>query len=101
MGGDAVAYTEPDADSIRGGLRALLDDPGRRQALGELEQARAREFTWAASAEAHMASYQRAAAQQSEEPPSLCHKTTPDPGRTLPGSKPSCSSAGRVPGCAR
>ena len=66
VGGDAVAYTEPDADSIRGGLRALLDDPARRAALGELEQARAREFTWAASAEAHMASYQRAAAQQAE-----------------------------------
>ena len=66
VGGDAVAYTEPDADSIRTALRALLDDPARRQALGELEQARAREFTWAASAEAHMASYQRAAAQQAE-----------------------------------
>jgi glycosyltransferase involved in cell wall biosynthesis len=66
VGGDAVAYTEPDVDSIRSGLRALLDDPARRAALGELEQARAREFTWAASAEAHMASYQRAAAQQAE-----------------------------------
>ena len=64
VGGDAVAYTEPDVDSIRSGLRALLDDPARRAALAELEQARAREFTWAASAEAHMASYQRAAAQQ-------------------------------------
>lgn len=63
VGGDAVAYTEPDAESIRAGLRALLDDPARRQALGELEQARARDFTWAASAEAHMASYQRAAQQ--------------------------------------
>ncbi len=66
VGGDAVAYTEPDVDSIRTGLRALLDDPAKRAALGELEQARAREFTWAASAEAHMASYQRAAAQQAE-----------------------------------
>ena len=41
VGGDAVAYTEPDADSIRSGLRALLDDPARREALGNLEQARA------------------------------------------------------------
>ena len=63
VGGDAVAYTEPDADSIKSGLRALLEDPARREALGKLEQARAQEFTWAASAEAHMASYQRAAAQ--------------------------------------
>jgi glycosyltransferase involved in cell wall biosynthesis len=66
VGGDAVAYTEPDADSIRAALRALLDDPARRDALGTLEEARAREFTWAASAEAHMASYQRAAAQRSD-----------------------------------
>jgi len=66
VGGDAVAYTEPDADSIKSGLRALLDDPARREALGKLEQARAQEFTWAASAEAHMASYQRAAAQRAE-----------------------------------
>ena len=66
VGGDAVAYTEPDADSIKSALRALLDDPARREALGNLEQARAQEFTWAASAEAHMASYQRAAAQRSE-----------------------------------
>jgi glycosyltransferase involved in cell wall biosynthesis len=66
VGGDAVAYTEPDADSIKTALRALLDDPARCAALGTLEEARALEFTWAASAEAHMASYQRAAAQRAE-----------------------------------
>jgi glycosyltransferase involved in cell wall biosynthesis len=66
VGGDAVAYTEPDADSIRAGLRALLDDPAWREALSAAEEARAQEFTWAASAEAHMASYQRAAAQRAE-----------------------------------
>jgi glycosyltransferase involved in cell wall biosynthesis len=66
VGGDAVAYTEPDAESIKIALRALLDDPARREALGNLEQARALEFTWAASAEAHMASYQRAAAQSAD-----------------------------------
>jgi glycosyltransferase involved in cell wall biosynthesis len=64
VGGDAVAYTEPDSDSIRSSLRGLLDDPVRREALGTAGQARAAEFTWAASAEAHMASYQRAAAQR-------------------------------------
>ena len=62
VGGDAVAYTEPDAGSIQAALRALLDDPARREALGAAGHARALEFTWAASAEAHMASYQRAAA---------------------------------------
>ncbi len=66
VGGDAVAYTEPDADSIRAALRALLNDPDRRQALGVAGHARALEFTWAASAEAHMASYERAAAQGRE-----------------------------------
>ncbi|HYV78881.1 MAG TPA: glycosyltransferase family 1 protein [Streptosporangiaceae bacterium] len=64
VGGDAVAYTEPDADSIQAGLRALLDDPVRREALGTAGHARALEFTWAASAEAHLASYLRAAGQR-------------------------------------
>jgi glycosyltransferase involved in cell wall biosynthesis len=66
VGGDAVAYTEPDADSIRAALRGLLDDPPRREALGAAGYDRSQEFTWAASAEAHMASYQRAAAQRGE-----------------------------------
>ena len=66
VGGDAVAYTEPDSDSIRTALRGLLDDPPRRQALGAAGYDRSQEFTWAASAEAHMASYQRAAAQRGE-----------------------------------
>jgi glycosyltransferase involved in cell wall biosynthesis len=61
VGGEAVAYTEPDADSIRDALRALLDDQRRREALGEAGAARSLEFTWAASAEAHLASYRRAA----------------------------------------
>jgi glycosyltransferase involved in cell wall biosynthesis len=63
VGGDAVAYTEPDADSIRVALQALLDDPARRTALGQAGYARATEFSWATSAEAHMISYQRAAGQ--------------------------------------
>jgi glycosyltransferase involved in cell wall biosynthesis len=66
VGGDAVAYTEPDAESIRNGLRALLDDPVKREALGAAGHARAQEFTWAASAEAHLASYQRAVTQSAE-----------------------------------
>jgi glycosyltransferase involved in cell wall biosynthesis len=66
VGGDAVAYTEPDSDSIRAALRGLLDDPTRRQSLGAAGHDRSQEFTWAASAEAHLASYQRAAAQGGE-----------------------------------
>jgi glycosyltransferase involved in cell wall biosynthesis len=60
VGGDAVAYTEPDADSIARDLGSLLDDAPRRAELGSRGLARAREFTWAASAEAHLASYSRA-----------------------------------------
>ncbi|HTP14601.1 MAG TPA: glycosyltransferase family 1 protein [Streptosporangiaceae bacterium] len=66
VGGDAVAYTEPDAASIQTALRGLLDDPARREALGTAGHARALEFTWAASAEAHMTCYERAAAQGPE-----------------------------------
>jgi glycosyltransferase involved in cell wall biosynthesis len=60
VGGDAVAYTEPDPDSIATALRSLLDDPDRRAALGRAGHARSQEFTWAASAEAHMAAFARA-----------------------------------------
>ena len=66
VGGDAVAYTEPDAESIQAALRALLDDQDRREALGSAGYARALEFSWAASAEAHMISYERAALQGHE-----------------------------------
>jgi glycosyltransferase involved in cell wall biosynthesis len=60
VGGDAVAYTEPDSTSIARDLGALIDDPERREDLSRRGLARARKFTWAASAEAHLASYARA-----------------------------------------
>ncbi len=41
-------------------LAALLDDPDRRAALGEAGHERSLEFTWQASAEAHMAAFRRA-----------------------------------------
>src|SRR6185437_4928888 len=63
VGGDAVAYTEPDVAAITAALGALLADADRRTTLGGAGYDRAREFTWAASAEAHMISYERAAAQ--------------------------------------
>jgi glycosyltransferase involved in cell wall biosynthesis len=63
VGGDAVAYTEPDVASIHAALSALLADPVRRAALSEAGFSRAQEFTWAASADAHLACYQRAADQ--------------------------------------
>ncbi|MBI1757712.1 MAG: glycosyltransferase family 4 protein [Actinobacteria bacterium] len=62
VGGDAVAYTEADSDSIAAGLVALANDPERRHRLAVAAVARAAEFTWECSAEAHLAAYARAAA---------------------------------------
>ena len=61
VGGDAVAYTEPESHAIGRDLAALLDDPARRAMLSEAGHARSTEFTWASSAEAHLASYDLAA----------------------------------------
>ncbi len=61
VGGDAVAYCDPDASSIGRGLTALMGDPARRSALGSAAIKRSREFTWRASAEAHVRAYQQAA----------------------------------------
>ncbi|MFD2090367.1 glycosyltransferase family 4 protein [Blastococcus deserti] len=61
VGGDAVAYTEPDPASIGSALRALLDDPVRRRELGEAARARAAGFDWRACARAHLAAYRAAA----------------------------------------
>ena len=60
VGGDAVAYTEPEPEAIAESLSALLDDAARRRSLAEAALTRAREFTWAASAEAHLSAYSRA-----------------------------------------
>jgi glycosyltransferase involved in cell wall biosynthesis len=63
VGGDAVAYTDPDPDSIAAALTALIGDDERRRRLAAAAAARAGEFTWTASAEAHLAAYQRATEQ--------------------------------------
>ncbi|QXJ22033.1 glycosyltransferase family 4 protein [Actinomadura graeca] len=60
VGGDAVAYTEPDPDGIGRALTALIGDPVRRAELAEAAQTRAQGFSWTASARAHMASYEQA-----------------------------------------
>jgi glycosyltransferase involved in cell wall biosynthesis len=60
VGGDAVAYTSEDPAQIAVDLAALLDDEGRRQSLAKAGLDRAKEFTWASSAEVHLASWQRA-----------------------------------------
>jgi glycosyltransferase involved in cell wall biosynthesis len=60
VGGDAVAYTEPDSASIGTALSGLLADEPRRRALGTAAHARSLEFTWEASAQAHLVAYSRA-----------------------------------------
>jgi len=60
VGGDAVAYTASDPESIARELGRLLDDPERRAQLGRAAHERSLEFTWEASAQAHLASYARA-----------------------------------------
>ncbi|WUI00619.1 glycosyltransferase family 4 protein [Spirillospora sp. NBC_00431] len=61
VGGDAVAYTEPEPAEIGEALVALFDDPSRRAELAEAAHTRSQQFSWSASAKAHLASYQRAA----------------------------------------
>ncbi|MGH3438577.1 MAG: glycosyltransferase family 4 protein [Sciscionella sp.] len=60
VGGDDVAYCGVGAGDIAAGLTALLDDPARRAALSAGAELRAKEFSWAASAEQHRAAYSRA-----------------------------------------
>ncbi|MGI8328784.1 glycosyltransferase family 4 protein [Actinomadura scrupuli] len=60
VGGDAVAYTEPDPAGIGQALGELIGDPARRQKLGDAAHIRSYEFSWEASAEAHMAAFERA-----------------------------------------
>lgn len=60
VGGDAVEYCGTDAGSIARVLASLMARPERRAELGRLAVARAAEFTWAASARAHVAAYEQA-----------------------------------------
>jgi glycosyltransferase involved in cell wall biosynthesis len=60
VGGDAVAYTDVDAESIGRDLSALIGDPARRSSLSVAAVLRASKFTWEASAAAHIQAYERA-----------------------------------------
>jgi glycosyltransferase involved in cell wall biosynthesis len=61
VGGDAVAYCGVGAGDISAALVELFDDPGRRAALSVAAQGRAKEFSWAGSADRHREAYERAA----------------------------------------
>jgi glycosyltransferase involved in cell wall biosynthesis len=64
VGGDAVAYCETDAASIAAGLERLLDDAELRRELAAAGPPRAAEFSWAASAESHLAAYRESIESQ-------------------------------------
>jgi glycosyltransferase involved in cell wall biosynthesis len=61
VGGDAVAYTGPDAAAIAEQLAALLADDDRRADLRTRAVVQAATFTWEASARAHLEAFGRAA----------------------------------------
>ena len=61
VGGDAVAYTEPDDASIAVALRGLLADDAARALLGKAAQERAMQFTWGRCARLHVQAYRAAA----------------------------------------
>jgi glycosyltransferase involved in cell wall biosynthesis len=61
VGGDAVAYTEPDPPSITAALGNLLADPARRAELSAAGRVRAAQFDGRACARAHLATYATAA----------------------------------------
>jgi glycosyltransferase involved in cell wall biosynthesis len=61
VGGDAVAYTEPDVPAITAALGALLADAPRRADLAAAGLARAAGYDWHACARAHLVAYAQAA----------------------------------------
>ncbi|MDT0260355.1 glycosyltransferase family 1 protein [Jatrophihabitans sp. DSM 44399] len=65
VGGDAVAYTEPDDAAIGQALSRLLDQPELRAQLSRAGHARAAGFTWAACARAHLRAYETAIRRRS------------------------------------
>lgn len=61
VGGDAVAYTEPDEDSLAEALSALVADPTRRATLAAAGAERSIRFTWEECATRYLEAYRTAA----------------------------------------
>jgi glycosyltransferase involved in cell wall biosynthesis len=59
VGGEAVAYAEPDAPSIGAALANLLDDDGLRRRLRKRALQRAADFSWRACAERHYLAFEK------------------------------------------
>ena len=61
VGGDAVAYSEPDSPSITGALRTLMADASLRARLAAQGIERSKRFSWRESAITHQAVFARVA----------------------------------------
>ena len=60
VGGDAVAYSEPDAAALAEAMSRLLSDPSERARLSRLGIERSSTFTWTRCATFHAAAYHSA-----------------------------------------
>ena len=60
VGGDAVAYCGVGAGDVAAAISELLADPSRRAELATAAQQRAKEFSWATTAERHREAYAKA-----------------------------------------
>lgn len=60
VGGDAVAYCGVGAGDVAAAIAELLDDPSRRSVLAAAAQRRAKEFSWATTADQHREAYLKA-----------------------------------------
>jgi len=60
VGGDAVAYCGVGAGDVAAAISELLDAPARRAELAEAALRRAKEFSWATTAERHREAYAKA-----------------------------------------
>ncbi|GAB3386220.1 glycosyltransferase family 4 protein [Amycolatopsis echigonensis] len=60
VGGDAVAYCGVGAGDVAAALTELLADPSRRSVLASAAQRRAKEFSWATTADRHREAYGKA-----------------------------------------
>ena len=60
VGGDAVAYCGVGARDVAAAITELLADPTRRAELATAAQQRAKEFSWATTADRHREAYAKA-----------------------------------------
>ena len=65
VGGDAVAYSEPDADSLAQAMAELLNDPAERARLAAAGLERSAGFSWAECARRYIAAYREGVAAHS------------------------------------